>query len=436
MVAASQHRLVATAVLAALASLAAASDRWVWSSQRENRQASPPPIFLPFMPPFLRRELGRQLASAASPTGQLRRPAGTEPPPVKEERVATPLLAGPRGVPQDALVVRPLPLDISKLPLESSQAEALLNVYAPNNQVFPSSGQHLEPTLPGESHLVTLPLEPGTPSHQTKAGHVEALVSTPDISLLPLQGPASSASFSPAAFGEVSVSGPEVAAATSPTSRDELVFPLKTGKQATLRTAPPPSSTPVPFRIFLRDFSGLDASPFISGEKLGDERFLKTFEALRKETLTQHSKEINLAFQNLRQLSEEHNDLQDDDRMVFPKLPNSQSFQSSKTALTLVEPPQFGDNDKSLGSRVSFSLPALHPQINTAALTAASPRLDVALPDHTLDTHTENSLTMVFKEPRAQREGRRVPPHAWLWPGEAPRRGGPQHFDQPSVHAL
>lgn len=91
--------------------------------------------------------------------------------------MATPLLAGPRGVPQEALVVRPLPLDISKLPLESSQSEALLNVYAPNNQPFPSSGQHLEPTVPGENHLVTLPLEPGTPSHQTKVRYWCLLVS-------------------------------------------------------------------------------------------------------------------------------------------------------------------------------------------------------------------------------------------------------------------
>lgn len=185
----------------------------------------------------------------------------------------------------------------------------------------------------------------------------------------------------------------------------------------------------------MRDFSGLDASPFISGENLEEERFRKTFEALQKES--QHSKEIKLAFQSLRQLSEEKNHLQDedDDRMVFPEVPGGQNFQSSKTALRLVEPPQFGDNKK-LRSRVSFSLPLLQPQVNTAATTTNTPLLKGAIPTHTLNTHTENSLTMVFKEPRVQREGRRVPPHAWLWPGEAPRRGGPLHFDQPFVHAL
>lgn len=124
------------------------------------------------MPPFLRRELGRQLASASAPTGQLRSPSGTEAAVAKEELEVAPLRAGPRGVPQEALVVRPLPLDISKLPLETSQSESLLNIYAPNNQAFlTSSDQNLEPTLPGETRLITLPLEPGTPALQTKVRH-------------------------------------------------------------------------------------------------------------------------------------------------------------------------------------------------------------------------------------------------------------------------
>lgn len=203
------------------------------------------------------------------------------------------------------------------------------------------------------------------------------------------------------------------------------------------RTAPPASSTPVPTRVFLRDFSGLDASPFHSGDTLGDERFLKTFSALQKDSLTQHSKEVNIAFQGIRRFAEGHNDLQDgDDRMVFPKLINVQSFKPSKSPLRLVDPPQFGDNSKGLGSRVTFSLPVLQAQVDTAAITADTQRLERASPAQTLDTHTENSLTVTFKESKGQREGRKVPPHAWLWPDELPGRGGPHHLEQPSLHVL
>ena len=94
-----------------------------------------------------------------------------EPPPVAEETVPFPSRPTPRGVPQKSLVVQPLPLDISKLPLESSQSDGFTEVFAPHlPDSLPPRGQDHDQvlTLPGEGFLTTIHQDTGTPSLQTK----------------------------------------------------------------------------------------------------------------------------------------------------------------------------------------------------------------------------------------------------------------------------
>ena len=121
---------------------------------------------------------------------------------------------------------------------------------------------------------------------------------------------------------------------------------------------------------------------------------------------------------------------------MFPKLLDSVVSESSNSALQLVEPPRFGNNGKVSKPPIIFSLPILHPQTSSFPLQAGPLRSEGSLVRDTQRTDAENTLTMIFKEPKSLRQGRRVPPYAWLWPGETPTLAGPKTFHQPASHAL
>ncbi|XP_063876573.1 uncharacterized protein LOC135109247 [Scylla paramamosain] len=421
-------------VLVALISLATARDRWVWSGQRSGRHLVR--VFNPFFPPpFLRPALLPPLGSEEASLRQTRKPKVVEVPDAAEEVISVPSRPTARGVTQDTLVVQPLPLDISKLPLETSGSDGFQEVFAPHPAAaLRSSEHHLALTLPGEDHLTTFQQDTATPSLQTKTGHVEALVATPDISQLPLQSPSFSSLFETSSFSDA---GPAAPGDETPSpSRDAVVFPVKILEEgAAQRTVPPPSSTPVPTRIFLKGFSALEDTPFPRSDRLEEKRILKILEALQKESLaSQNSRNIRIAIQNLQRLAEDLNTVNDEDRVVFPRLIASDSVgsESRHEALQVIEPPRFGSVRKDTKPLV-FAFPVLHPQTSSPILDTHRPEGALA---KRLDTEAGGPLTVVFKEPKAIREGRKVPPYAWLWPGETPAIAVSKAFHQPSSHAL
>lgn len=84
------------------------------------------------------------------------------------EAAAVPSRPTARGVTQESLVVQPLPLDISKLPLETSGSDGFQEVFAPHPAAaLRASEQHLALTLPREDHLAILQ-DTVAPSLQTK----------------------------------------------------------------------------------------------------------------------------------------------------------------------------------------------------------------------------------------------------------------------------
>ncbi|XP_045130303.1 uncharacterized protein LOC123515596 isoform X1 [Portunus trituberculatus] len=421
-------------VVVALISLATARDRWVWSGQRSSRHLVR--VFSPFLPPpFLRPTLLPSVVAERTSSRQTRKPKVVEAPDAADRTATVPSRPTARGVTQDSLVVHPLPLDISKLPLETSGSDGFQEVFAPHPAAaLRSSDQHLALALPGEQQLTTFQQDTATPSLQTKTGHVEALVATPDISQLPLQSPSSSSSFETSSFSNVGPAAPREER-PSPSS-DAVVFPVKILEKGTVqRTVPPPSSTPVPTRIFLRGFTALDDTPFLRSDRLEEKRILKTLEALQKESLaSQNSRNIKLAIQNLKRLAEDLNTVSDEDRVVFPKFIDIDSVgsESRHEALQVIEPPRFGGVRKDSKPLV-FTLPALQPQTSSPIRDTHRPEGSLA---KRLDTEAGTPLTAVFNEPKVIRGGRKVPPYAWLWPGETSTIAISKIFHQPASHAL
>lgn len=122
--------------------------------------------------------------------------------------------------------------------------------------------------------------------------------------------------------------------------------------------------------------------------------------------------------------------------MVFPKVFDSVGSESSRGPLRVIEPPRFGNDVRISKSPIAFSLPVLQPQTSSSSSQPDTPSPQVSPLAKRLNTDAGSTLTMIFKEPKASRLGRKVPPYAWLWPGETPTLAEPQAFHQPASHAL
>ncbi|KAK3852167.1 hypothetical protein Pcinc_041234 [Petrolisthes cinctipes] len=198
-------------------SLGGPGERWVWGHERSGRQIDP----------TFPQTGGSSLlqTSSASSLSPLRRPARTEGSfSVPSTRVldgslslsqpqaslSQSIQASSLSQSQAPLVIRPLPIDISTLPLETSDSSDTLEIT--HGRLFEPTLQHQFPQHLGSADLQGNPsaqfsvldfsrphVNPSFSSsslnrapHTPQAGHLEALVSTPDISQLPLQSTTSS----------------------------------------------------------------------------------------------------------------------------------------------------------------------------------------------------------------------------------------------------
>ena len=136
----------------------------------------------------------------------------------------------------------------------------------------------------------------------------------------------------------------------------------------------------------------------------------------------------------MKRLAEDINTVNDEDRVVFPRFVGIDNVgsESRHEALHVIEPPRFGNVRKDSKTLV-FTLPALQPQTSSPIRDTHRQKDSLA---KRLDTETGDPLTVAFKQPTATIGDRKVPPYAWLWPGETPAIAVSKAFHQPAPHAL
>ncbi|XP_042203110.1 uncharacterized protein LOC121853194 [Homarus americanus] len=283
------------------------------------------------------------------------------------------------------------------------------------------------------------------PLRQSQTGNVQAFVTTPDISQLPLQ---SSSSF-PVPLGlqdsqrlllassggkvvfpeKVTVVNDEQTSDTRTSSLRPVLLQDQLQNQQRPASPPPSSSTPVPTRIFLQDVPILNDSPFLRSENLEGVSILKALEALQP----QNTKEFEPAFQKLEQNAEKNNDIlrSFSNTAAVPKQIENFSFEVNKNAIKIVDPPQFGVPVRS-NQLASFT--------STVPLSQSNKDIQQRPNRSTLSKRTEpreiKALSLFFKKPSGLSKERQVPPYVWLWPGKTRDTRLPDFLTGPATHAL
>ncbi|KAK4298421.1 hypothetical protein Pmani_029233 [Petrolisthes manimaculis] len=470
-------------------------ERWVWGHERSGRQIDP----------TFPQTGGSSLlqTSSASSLSPLRRPARTE---GSFSVPSTRVLDGSLSLSQQQvsslsqstqasslssqsqapLVIRPLAIDISTLPLETSDSSDTLEtthgrLFEPTLQhqfpqhlgsadlqgnpsaqfsVLDFSRPHVNPSFSSSSSSSSLNRSPQTP----QAGHLEALVSTPDISQLPLQSTTSSLnspSLSPFASppslsSQSSFASPSLSSSSSSSSFPSpsflsvsfpssspastssysfvspgnaipvgsgVLFPQKIDTSDMIRpgpqpvplpmpqplpTTPPPSSTPLPVQVFL---PRLDNSNFLNGDGDQERQLFKALEALQKESLTLNSRQLDEAFQLLsNQLTAGINDIPDGvaDSLVFPIISKDPTF-GVRNPSSAEENTQFKPTFEASNTSPVFTFPLFEQDFpQHLQLSPLGPLL-----------HRRTRQPVGVRIGRSEsntRKERRSPSYMWVWP--------------------
>lgn len=418
------------------------AQRWVWRSQRSSsRQISSPGV--PPVPasPLPKASLPSLRSLPPSPPTQPSPPA------------ALPHLREP-------LEFRPLSIDISKLPLQTSE-----EILPPEGDVLSSLA--LTPPNPPAVDFLRQNLDLGAPLlRETRQGafssegsesglpfsisnldvrggfqlsqpELQALVTAPDISQLPLQGSNENQGLGGISFLS-SHTGLQESLVQTSGSRDSVRFPEKiesfqaeNGRdRLLLATAPIPITTPRPVRVFLEDIPSLDDSPFLP---------LKKSSQVSKETNPRDPKRI-VGFEDFIR----SNQTPLEESAVFSKKAEKFSHSADEGAIKVVEAPKFSRFTDTIadgtisassyvfppptalrGSSLALQQPSLPPRPTRSPLSTSKP-----------EPREDKGMTVLFKKPSGLRKERRIPPYVWLWPGETPDSRAARFFTLPSSHAL
>ncbi|XP_047496101.1 uncharacterized protein LOC125043823 [Penaeus chinensis] len=419
------------------------AQRWVWRSQRSSRRQ----ISSPGVPPA--ETLG---GLPASPLPQASFPSLESLPRSLPTR-RSPLVTLPS--PGEPLEFRPLSIDISKLPLQTSEEvlppeEVALSPLAftlPNPPAGDLLRQNLDlgASLPRQIRQDASSfeaLESGLPLSisnldvrgrfqlgQTEFSRSQALVTAPDISLLPLQGSTENQGLDSIGFVS-SPTGLQESLVQSSGSGENVRFPEKiesfTAENGRDRLI---LATPRPVRVILENIPSLDASPFLP--------LKKSAQTSKKETNPRDPKSIVgfEDFSNQRPLEES---------AVFPKGAEKFSHSIAEGAIEVVEAPRFSRLSDTVadgtisassyvfppptalrGSSLALQKPSLPTRPSRSPLRASKP-----------EPREDKGMTVLFKKPSGLNKERRVPSFVWLWPGETPASRAAKFFTRPSLHAL
>ncbi|XP_063589301.1 uncharacterized protein LOC134766366 [Penaeus indicus] len=428
------------------------AQRWVWRSQRSSRRQIP-------SHDVPRAEALGGLPASPLPLASFPSPDAL-PPSLPTRR--SPLVALPN--PGEPLEFRPLSIDISKLPLQTSE-EVLpsedvdlspLAFALPNAPAGDLLRQNLDlgASLPrqirqddfsfaaSESGLPlsisNLDVRGGFQLGQTEFSRSQALVTAPDISLLPLQGSNENQGLDSLGFVS-SPTGLQESLIQSSGSGENVRFPEKiepftaeNGRdRLILATTRIPIATPRPVRVILEDIPSLDASPFLP--------LKKSSQASKKETNPRDPKSI-IGFEDLTR----SNQRPLEDSAVFPKGAEKFSHSVAEGAIEVVEAPRFARLSDTVadgtisassyvfppptalrGSSLALQKPSLPTRPSRSPLSASKP-----------EPREDKGMTVLFKKPSGLKKERRIPSYVWLWPGETPASRAAKFFTRPSLHAL
>nr|XP_053629768.1 uncharacterized protein LOC128686755 [Cherax quadricarinatus] len=449
-------------MILSISATSASSDRWVWESQRSGRQIDPSrePSTLPRLAPA---GVSSLLAPSVSSLRSPRTPATFSP--SFSVPSLGPLVSSARVLPQQETISFPsLPIDISTLPLETSDPREAIDSFGhpPPELVLPTSDDLVQELSEDDLRsrlqsydfgrtktLRVSDLARGTPSlsKQSQTGQLKALVSTPDISQLPLQ------TSSPSSFSE-GITGFQVAVPSSGEARrfqhlstERVTFPQKlfnvdtSGARSSLlaqlqherhqkqlaMTSPPPSATSVPTQRFLQPTLG--DLPLRDGGEEGI-RLFNALQALQKVSSVPNTKKFELSIQNLKQKPEENNlETSFSIPVIFPE--DIQNFRTNedKSPVKVVDPPLFGASQ--VGTDFSGMFPALSPS-QTAGILRPS--------RSTVFERTEptkyKSFSLFIKKPLGLERKKNVPSYTWVWPDTTSNIRLEELFNDPAIHAL
>ncbi|XP_071516741.1 uncharacterized protein [Panulirus ornatus] len=441
-------------------------DRWVWPGQRPARgthRSKNPSAFLPPVSPRASpvgiSSLPLLLAPSASSKNPRRRAPTSRSSFISRPKTNNPFEASPLSRLQGPLVFRPLPIDISKLPLETSDEVDSLDSLVTNTDILSQDLSEIRSQRTPDIGLTntrfsqTLPnLNFGRPSsalRQPEPSLVQTLVTMPDISKLPLETSSSSSSFSSFSSFANTVDGqnatiPRGVNAAVPSSvpsgvdSDDILegegidsIGIRSGRhllevfqQPQTGASPNPSATPVPSQIFLKDFI-LDDSPFLKSANIEGNRIFKasSFEAL-EEFAFLNSKAIEQAFQNFKQIPADTNDIKAvaGDPVIFPKRIENLSSASNGSPIQVVDPPELGVTFGVRDATFAFPVPQLQPEANRRlkpiSLAAANLRPNRSSQSQRPESREAKSVSLFLKKNSDSKKERGGLSYIWLWPND------------------
>lgn len=192
-------------------------------------------------------------------------------------------------------------------------------------------------------------------------------------------------------------------------------------------TPTPPSAASRQAGTFLQDFTILANSPFLNSDNVEGNRIFKSssFETLEKELSSRNSKAIEHAFQIIRQLPVDPNDIKTiaRDPVIFPKQIENISFRANDSPIHVIDPPEFVKPLETADSSFTFPIPLFQANADQHQRSTSPPAANLRPNRSSLskrsDPRESKSISLFLKKTSGLKKERGGLLYTWLWPDES-----------------